>query len=65
MYIIPRFQEDVTVFLADRQLYQPGAAAGSAHAGTAGGGVTRAVRGAQQMLAKGIEEVTFNPVELQ
>ena len=65
LYIIPRLQEDVAVLLADGQFHQPGAAAGPAHARTTGGGITRAVRGAQQVLAKGVEEFTFAPVKLQ
>ncbi len=50
---------------ADRQFHQPGTPAGPAHARTAGGSVTRPVRGAQQVLAKGVEEVAFIPVEFQ
>lgn len=65
MYIIAQFEQYLAVFLDYAKFYQPGTAAGPAHARTTGRGVSGAMGGTQQVLAKGIEKVTFIPVELQ
>lgn len=65
MYIILRFQEDFAIFLAHGQLYQPGATAGPTYTRTAGGGITRTVRGTQQVRAKSIEKITFYPIQFE
>ncbi|MCR4345908.1 MAG: hypothetical protein NUV55_01690 [Sulfuricaulis sp.] len=65
MYIIPRFEQYLAVFLDQGKFYQPGAMAGPSHAGTAGGDVARAMRGAEQVLAKSIEKLSIHPIKLQ
>jgi hypothetical protein len=65
VYIIPRLDTDGVVVLEYRQLHQACAAAGTAYASSAGGRISRAVRGAQEVFSESIEKITLVPVEFQ